>query len=149
MRSFIEASSSDNSGALKVVGSIVHRQSPIFSRRGAMSVLGGVLLAGSPLLSRAYAAQMTVVYLGAKDCAACQRFDAYERNAFKAKVTAKGMGFREVKVESLRYIRQLNGWPADLMWLHDRLQTEAGVPWFFVVQGNEIVSETQQSTSIA
>jgi hypothetical protein len=145
MRSFIETSSSDNSGA---PSSIVRRQSPIFSRRGAMSVLGGVFLDGSPLLSRAYAAQMMVVYLGAKDCAACQRFDAYEKNAFKAKVTARGMDFREVKVESLRYIRQLDGWPADLMWLHNRLQTEAGVPWFFVVRGNQIVSETQRSTSI-
>jgi hypothetical protein len=147
MRLFSETSSSDNSSAL-LISSIVHRQSPNFSRRGAMSVLGGVFLAGSPLLSRAYAAQMTVVYLGAKDCGACQRFDAYEKNAFKAKVAAKGMDFREVKVDSLRYIRQLDGWPADLMWLHDSLQSEAGVPWFFVVRGSEIVSETQRSTSI-
>jgi hypothetical protein len=148
MPPFIETSSGDDLSAMKLAKSIVGRQSSNFSRRGAMGLLGGALLAGSPLLSRAYASQMTVVYLGAKDCGVCQRFDAYEKNAFKARVTAKGMSFREVKVDSLRYIRQIEGWPADLMWLHNRLQTEAGVPWFFVVQGNQIVSETQRSTAI-
>lgn len=67
---------------------------------------------------------LTVIYLGAKDCRSCQVFDRYQKETFKQKVAAKGMNFREFKVDSLRYIRQTSAWPADLKWLLDILVSE-------------------------
>jgi hypothetical protein len=91
----------------------------------------------------AQASKRTVVYLGAEDCPACQRFEAYEEAAFKQKVAELGMQFREFHVGSHRYIQDLNGWPSDLIWLHDQLGSKAGTPWFFVVEGKQIISASQ------
>jgi hypothetical protein len=91
---------------------------------------------------------LTVIYLGAKDCRSCQVFDRYQKETFKQKVAAKGMNFREFKVDSLRYIRQTSAWPADLKWLLDILVSESGAPWFFTVQGQSLVSETQYFSTI-
>jgi hypothetical protein len=91
---------------------------------------------------------LTVIYLGAKDCRPCQEFDRYEKAAFRQKVADKGMSFREFKVDSLRYIRQANAWPADLRWLRESLISESGAPWFFTVQGQSLVSETQYYSTI-
>jgi hypothetical protein len=87
--------------------------------------------------------QLTVVYLGAEDCAACQRFEAYEEAAFKQKVAERGMQFREFHVGSHRYIKDLHGWPSDLLWLHDQLGSKAGTPWFFLIQGRDVISASQ------
>jgi hypothetical protein len=87
--------------------------------------------------------QLTVVYLGAEDCPACQRFEAYEEAAFKQKVAERGMQFREFHVGSHRYIKDLQGWPADLIWLHDQLGSKAGTPWFFLIQGKDVISASQ------
>jgi hypothetical protein len=87
--------------------------------------------------------QLTVVYLGAEDCPACQRFEAYEEAAFKQKVAEHGMQFREFHVGSHRYIKDLNGWPSDLIWLHDQLGSKAGTPWFFLIQGRNVISASQ------
>jgi hypothetical protein len=91
---------------------------------------------------------LTVIYLGAKDCRPCQVFERYQKETFKQKIAAKGMNFREFKVDSLRYIRQTSAWPADLKWLLDILVSESGAPWFFTVQGQSLLSETQYFSTI-
>jgi hypothetical protein len=105
--------------------------------------------AGSSSLVKASSDAMTVVYLGAKDCSVCRAFDLNDKADFKKRVGAKGMKFREFKVDSLRDIRQANAWPVDLKWLLGSLDSERGVPWFFVVQGHNIISETQSFSSVA
>jgi hypothetical protein len=91
---------------------------------------------------------LTVVYLGAKDCRPCQEFDRSAKATFRQKVADKGMNFREFKVDSLRYIRQASAWPSDLQWLRESLVSESGAPWFFTVQGQTLVSETQYYSTI-
>jgi hypothetical protein len=113
------------------------------TRRRALSLLGLGALSSVATFSEADAAQYTVVYLGAKDCAACQRFEAYDKAAFEHKIASRGMSFREFKVESLRYIKDAEYWPSDLMWLHRQLRSEAGAPWFFVTRAQQLITETQ------
>jgi hypothetical protein len=107
------------------------------------------LAAGNSSLANAAADETTVVYLGAKDCSICRAFEMNDKTDFKKRVAAKGMKFREIKVDSLWDIRQASAWPADLKWLLASLGSEKGAPWFFVVQGNSIVSESHSFSSIA
>jgi hypothetical protein len=114
-----------------------------FTRRKAIRLLGFGAISSIAMLSAAQAAQLTVIYLGAEDCPACQRFEAYEEAVFKRKLASRGIKFREFHVGSHRYIQDLNGWPSDLMWLHDQLGSKAGTPWFFLVQGTQVISANQ------
>jgi hypothetical protein len=114
-----------------------------FTRRKAIRLLGFGAISSLATLSAAHAAQLTVIYLGAEDCPACQRFEAYEEAAFKQKVAERGMQFREFHVGSHRYIKDLHGWPSDLLWLHDQLGSKAGTPWFFLIQGRDVISASQ------
>jgi hypothetical protein len=105
-----------------------------------VAAIGSLLIAGAPVHA---GEPLTVIYVGAKDCPPCQRFDRWYKQAFVFDVVAKGMNFREIKVETLRDIRQASAWPNDLKWLLTSLGSEAGVPWFFTVDGHRLVSETQ------
>jgi hypothetical protein len=113
------------------------------TRRKAMRLFGLGAVSSLAMLSDAKASQLTVVYLGAEDCAACQRFEAWEEAAFRQKVVSRGIRFREFHVGSHRYIKDVKGWPSDLMWLHDQLGSKAGTPWFFLVQGRQVISASQ------
>jgi hypothetical protein len=118
------------------------------TRRKAMRLFGLAAVSSLSTLPEAQASQLTVVYLGAEDCPACQRFEAWEEAAFRQKLASRGIRFREFHVGSHRYIKDLNGWPSDLIWIHDQLGSKAGTPWFFLIQGRQIVSASQSFKSL-
>jgi hypothetical protein len=118
------------------------------TRRKAMRLFGLGAVSSLAMLPEAQASQLTVVYLGAEDCPACQRFEAWEEAAFKQKLASRGIRFREFHVGSHRYIKDLNGWPSDLRWIHDQLGSKAGTPWFFLTQGRQIISASQSYKSL-
>jgi hypothetical protein len=118
------------------------------NRRGALLALVAVFASGGSRASFASEA-MTVIYLGAKDCPNCRAFDLHHKADFEKRVAAKGMIFREFKVDSVRDIGRASAWPSDLRWLLDRLPGEGGTPWFFVVQGHRLIKQTQSFASIA
>ena len=118
------------------------------NRREALVALVAVFASGGSLASAASEA-MTVIYLGAKDCQHCRAFDLHDKAAFEKRVAAKGMLFREFKVDSVRNIEQASAWPSDLRWLMDSLPSDGGTPWFFVVQGHRLIKQTQSFASIA
>jgi len=116
-------------------------------RRKALVALVAVFASGG---SRASASEaMTVIYLGAKDCPDCRAFDLHHKADFEKRVAAKGMRFREFKVDSVRNIEQASAWPSDLKWLIAMLPSAGGTPWFFVVQGHRLIKQTQAFASIA
>jgi hypothetical protein len=117
-------------------------------RRKALVALVAVFANGGSLASTVSEA-MTVIYLGAKDCPNCRAFDLHHKADFEKRVAAKGMLFREFKVESVRDIGRASAWPPDLRWLLVRLPGEGGTPWFFVVQGHRLIKQTQSFASIA
>ena len=117
-------------------------------RREALVALVAVFASGGSLAGAASEA-MTVIYLGAKDCPNCRAFDLHHKADFEKRVAAKGMRFREFKVDSVRDVGQASAWPSDLRWLIDRLPGEGGTPWFFVVQGHRLIKQTQSFASIA
>jgi hypothetical protein len=117
-------------------------------RREALAALAAVFASGGSLASAASEA-ITVIYLGAKDCSNCRAFDLHHKADFEKRVAAKGMIFREFKVDSVRDIGQASAWPPDLRWLLDMLPGEGGTPWFFVVQGHRLIKQTQSFASIA
>jgi hypothetical protein len=117
-------------------------------RREALVALVAVFASGGSLTSAASEA-MTVIYLGAKDCPNCRAFDLHHKADFEKRVAAKGMIFREFKVDSVRDIGQASAWPSDLKWLIAMLPSDGGTPWFFVVQGHRLIKQTQSFASIA
>ena len=117
-------------------------------RREAIVALIAVFVSGGSRASFA-SEVITVIYLGAKDCPNCRAFDLHHKADFEKRVAAKGMIFREFKVDSVRDIGQASAWPPDLRWLLDRLPSDGGTPWFFVVQGHRLIKQTQSFASIA
>ena len=117
-------------------------------RREAIGALVAVFATRGSHASAASDA-ITVIYLGAKDCPNCRAFDLHHKADFERRVAAKGMTFREFKVDSVRDIGQASAWPPDLRWLLDRLPNEGGTPWFFVVQGHRLIKQTLSFASIA
>ena len=114
----------------------------IISRREAI-FLGGVAAADLYLSNVAEAAGDTIVFIGAKDCAICRSFEAYQKEGFVAKVKAAGMTFREVKVTSLRNVLEVAPWPKDLQWLRATMSINDGTPWFYRISGHKILKYTQ------
>src|ERR1700679_424588 len=110
------------------------------NRREALVALVAVFASGGSLASAASEA-MTVIYMGAKDCPHCRAFDLHDKADFEKRVAAKGMRFRECVFDSVNNIGQVSSWPADLRWLLDRLPSDGGTPWFFVVQGRRLIKQ--------
>ena len=85
----------------------------MFNRKFVLSAgLLAILMYG--ISSTTAAAGNTVVYISARDCVPCARFDATYLERFTAAMQAKGYAVRRVVVAHLNDIRDQNYWPSDL-----------------------------------
>jgi hypothetical protein len=84
-------------------------------------------------------ASVTLIYVGAEDCAPCRAWQAGEGKRFLESGEASRVTYREVKSPVLRDILKDEHWPEDLRAYRDRLGAGAGVPLWLVISGDELV----------
>ena len=84
-------------------------------------------------------ANVTLVYVGAEDCAPCRAWQSAEGKRFLESGEASRLTYREVKSPTLRDILRDEHWPEDLRGYRDRLGAGAGVPLWLVISGDQLV----------
>lgn len=110
----------------------------------AMALLMAIVVAGASRWGTLTSAPttrgaITLVYVGADDCAPCRAWQLTEGKQFRASAEFAHLIYREVKSPTLREILDDEHWPDDLRGFRDRLGRGVGVPLWLVILGDEIV----------
>jgi hypothetical protein len=87
------------------------------------------------------AARVTLVYVGAADCAPCRAWQRDRAMEFRSSDSFARLSYREVKSAHLRDILDDASWPADLRRYRDRLGRNAAVPLWLVLLDGAVVAE--------
>lgn len=85
-------------------------------------------------------AAVTLVYVGADDCAPCRAWQLTERKQLQPFTEFARLNYREVKSPTLRDVLKDEHWPEDLRSYRDRLGRGVGVPLWLVILGDEVVA---------
>ena len=110
----------------------------MFNRKFLLSAgLLAILMYG--ISSTTAAAANMVVYISARDCVPCARFDATYLGRFTAAMQAKGYTVRRVTVAHLNDIRDQSYWPSDLKPLLAQFRNKGGTPRFLVVHDGRVI----------
>ncbi len=84
---------------------------------------------------------VSVVYIGADDCAPCRTWRRVHWPGFAASPEFQQLAFREVTSPRLFDLLEDRYWPSDLRDLRQRLDRSSGVPlWLIVVNGEVVMS---------
>ena len=83
--------------------------------------------------------QVTLLYVGAEDCAPCRAWQQHEKIAFSTSAEFARVTYREVKSPTLFNILKDENWPEDLRGYRNRLRRDAGVPLWLVIVDEQIV----------
>lgn len=87
------------------------------------------------------AAQVTLVYVGAEDCAPCRQWQSGAKIDFRSSADYSRLTYREVKSPTLFDVLNDSHWPEDLRFLRGAIGARAGVPLWLVVADNRIVAQ--------
>jgi len=98
----------------------------------------GVTLAWDTL-NPARSAPVTVLYVGAADCAPCHAWQRGDGRLFLASAESTHVIFREVKSPTLRDVLNDSYWPDDLRIYRDQLGRGAGVPLWMVIGDGQVL----------
>ena len=83
--------------------------------------------------------RVTVLYVGADDCAPCRAWQRDDGARFRSSTEFASLTYREVKSPTLTDVLKDRNWPQDLRAYRDQLGRGAGVPLWLVIADGEIV----------
>lgn len=83
---------------------------------------------------------ITVVYVGAEDCAPCRAWRRDERPAFLSSSVFPNITYREVIASRLHDLLAQAQWPADLEFLRQQVRSRPGAPQWFVVEDGRVTT---------
>ena len=107
-----------------------------------MSVLALVAVTAAWKSARpARPAQLTLLYVGAADCAPCRTWQAGDGRQFRESDEFAGVRYREVKSPTLRGVLDDEFWPEDLRGYRAQLGRGAGVPLWLVIGEQQILAK--------
>lgn len=84
---------------------------------------------------------LTVLYVGAEDCAPCRAWQSSEGASFLASADFPRITYREVKSPHLHDILKDENWPDDLRDYRAVLRRSDGVPLWLVVVDHKVVEQ--------
>ena len=84
---------------------------------------------------------VTLLYVGAEDCAPCRAWQSSEGASFLASADFPRITYREVKSPHLHDILKDENWPDDLRGYRAGLRRSDGVPLWLVVVDHKIVEQ--------
>jgi hypothetical protein len=96
--------------------------------------------------------EVTLVYVGAQDCAPCRAWQRGDGAAFLTSAEFARLSYREVKAPTLLDVLNDDFWPEDLRVYREVIGRGAGVPLWLVIADNKMVAQgfgaTQWSGSV-
>ena len=111
------------------------------------NVIAIVLLASAAVLALTIAnprptraaRAVTLIYVGAENCAPCDRWQRDQGSAFRRSAAFRQITYRQVKSGSLRDVLSDEAWPEDLRRYRAGIGKRAAVPLWLVVADEELV----------
>lgn len=107
----------------------------------ASSALTSLFLVDSSAPFRAGTQDITLLYVGADDCAPCRAWQRGDGAAFRSSPEFTRVTYREIKAKALFDVLRDEHWPDDLKSYRDRLERRAGVPLWLIVLDGQIVEQ--------
>ena len=92
-------------------------------------------------------ADVTLIYVGAQDCAPCRAWQNGEGAAFLASAESAHITYREVKSPHLEDVLRDENWPDDIRDYRNNIRRSDGVPLWLVVSGRRIVEQQFGATA--
>ena len=92
------------------------------------------------------AKNVTLVYVGAENCAPCEIWQHNQGTAFKNSTKFRRLTYREVKSSSLFDVLKDENWPEDLRIYRRAIRQEAGVPLWLVIADEQLVMQSSGLT---
>ena len=83
--------------------------------------------------------QVTLLYVGAEDCAPCREWQQHEKIAFSTSAEFARLRYREIKSPTLFNLLKDENWPEELRGYRDLLGPDAGVPLWFVIADGQVI----------
>lgn len=87
------------------------------------------------------AKKITLVYVGAENCAPCESWQHNQGSAFRNSTEFQRLAYREVKSPNLFDILHDNYWPEDLRLYRQAISRSAGVPLWLVIVDDQLVMQ--------
>lgn len=84
---------------------------------------------------------ITLLYVGADDCAPCRAWRAGDGASFLTSAEFPRIRYREIKAPHLSDVLADHNWPVDLRSYRSRIARGDGVPLWLIVSGDEIVAQ--------
>ena len=95
---------------------------------------------------------VTLVYVGAENCAPCDIWQRNQGTAFRDSSEFHRLTYREVKSPSLLDVMKDDNWPEDLRAYRQTIGQHAGVPLWLVIADDRLVLQgfgaTQWQTAV-
>jgi hypothetical protein len=85
---------------------------------------------------------VTLVYVGAENCAPCDIWQRTQGTAFHDSTEFRRLAYREVKSPSLFDVLKDENWPEDLRVYRKAISQEAGVPLWLVIADDQLVMQS-------
>jgi hypothetical protein len=82
---------------------------------------------------------VTLLYVGAEDCAPCREWQQHEKIAFSTSAEFARLKYREIKSPTLLNLLKDENWPEELRGYRDLLGPDAGVPLWLVIADERVI----------
>ena len=89
---------------------------------------------------------VTLVYVGAENCAPCDVWQRNQGTAFRYSAEFHRLAYREVKSPSLLDVLKDDHWPEDLRVYRQAIGDHAGVPLWLVIADDRLVLQGSGAT---
>lgn len=116
-------------------------------RRPRLALLGAFLALAVVVMTSAWnrhavGANITLLYVGADDCAPCRTWRSGDGAAFLASAEFAGITYREVRSAHLDDVLSDANWPEDIRDYRSGIQRSDGVPlWLVIAEGSVVARQ--------
>jgi len=115
---------------------MLHR-SALYGIVGTVAVIAAAIAAHQ--VPGPHRPQVTLLYVGAEDCAPCREWQQHEKVAFITSGEFARLRYREIKSPTLFNLLKDENWPEELRGYRDLVKPDAGVPLWLVIADEQVI----------
>jgi hypothetical protein len=118
----------------------------VVAASGALFIPAFVALTFANWTSAKPVKNLTLIYVGADNCAPCEIWQRNQGTAFRDSPEFPRLAYREVKSPNLFDVLEDNNWPEELRVYRQAIGEGAGAPLWLVIAGDQIVLQSSGLT---